>query len=123
MPSTGYVRDLVITVSIGSISSSFSRMFRTTALRCSMMDIVVNYTESHTYEDLRPLIVTILTIIFCQFAHLYNVNKSYGFSRYIKSKNEKCYIEVHFIHQRRHPDGCLHGRPDRQDWRLRCPSP
>jgi hypothetical protein len=51
------------------------------------------------------------------------VNKSYGFSRYIKSKNQKCYIEVHFIHQRRHPDGCLHGRSGRQNWRLRFPSP
>jgi hypothetical protein len=60
-------------------------------------------------KDLKLLDVARITIIFTQFADLYNVNKSYGFSRYIKSKNQKCYIEVHFIHQRRHPDGVFMG--------------
>ena len=74
-------------------------------------------------KDLEASWVAGITIIFTQFADLYNLNKSYGFSRYIKSMNEKCYIEVHFIHQRRHPDGCLHGMPGRQDRRSRFPSP
>jgi hypothetical protein len=42
-------------------------------LDSSITDAVVNYSEFHTHEDLKLLDVTRITIIFCRFAHLYNV--------------------------------------------------
>jgi hypothetical protein len=60
------------------------------SLGFSITDAVMNYTESHTHEDLkllkdlRLLIVAILTVIFCLFAHLNNVIMFYEFSTLYK---------------------------------------
>jgi hypothetical protein len=62
-------------------------------------------------------------MIFFLFVHLNNLNKFYGFSRYINRLNQKCYIGVYNIDQRGRSDDRPHGRPGRQDRRSRFPSP
>jgi hypothetical protein len=74
-------------------------------------------------KDLQSIGFSRITIIFCQFAHLYNVNKFYGFSRYIKRTNHNYYMGALSLLYRGCPDGQPHGMPSRQDRRLRCPSP
>jgi hypothetical protein len=74
-------------------------------------------------EDPQPIGFARITIIFCLFAHLNNLNKFCGLSRYVNRLNQKCYIEVYNIDQRGRSDDRPHGRPGRQGWRSRFPSP
>ncbi len=54
----------------------------------SITDVVMNYPSITLLEDLQPIGLARITIIFCLFAHLNNVIMFYGFSRYIKRTND-----------------------------------
>jgi hypothetical protein len=62
-----------------SMSKTFPAKSRL-SLASSITDAMMNYSESYCFlRTLRLLNVAILTIIFCQFAHLYNLT---GFTLY-----------------------------------------